>query len=154
MVATVDSTDLSKNELAAELICSSSVLRLRVNGSSMLPAIRAGDEILIRHCSVDEARAGDVVLFLRHRRLFAHRVISRSHDRIVTQGDCIAEPDPAIGSSELLGKVVQVTRRGNPIPTAARLTLPGRLSAALIRRSARARRLLTRLHDLQAWAGL
>src|SRR5690349_6956141 len=85
--------DLSKNELAAEAIRSFGELRLRVTGSSMLPAVRPNDVLLIRHCRSEEAGPGDIVLYLRQRRLFAHRVISRSAARLVTQGDGIAEPD-------------------------------------------------------------
>jgi signal peptidase len=154
MDVALDCEDLSRNELAAEVVRSFGELRLRVTGSSMLPAVRPGDVLLIRHCSIEEPDLGDVVLFTRQRRLFAHRVVSRSSACLVTQGDAIAAPDPAVSASELLGKVVGVQRRGMPVSNRSKLTFSGRMTAALVRRSARAGSLLNRLHGLQLRTGL
>jgi hypothetical protein len=149
-----DARDLSKNELAAEAIRSFGALRLRVTGSSMLPAVRPDDLLLIRHCRIEEAGPGDIVLYIRQRRLFAHRVISRSAARLVTQGDGVAEPDLPVTAHELLGKVTRVMRRGNTIRHESKPTLPARMAAVLFRRSASAGRVFTRLQSLQGRAGL
>jgi signal peptidase len=154
MTAEPDSTDLSKSELAAEVVRSFGELRLRVTGSSMLPAIRPDDVLTVRHCGVDEVGVGDVVLYTRHRRLFAHRVVSRSDVGLVTQGDGVAKPDPAVTAAEFLGRIVLVSRRGRSIPPESKPTSPGRIAAALVRRSAGAGRLLIRLQGLQHRAGL
>ena len=145
MEAFSDPSDLPKNELAAEVVRCFGELRLRVTGSSMLPAIRPGDNLLIRHCRLEEAGPGDIVLFMRHRRLFAHRVISRSGTYLVTKGDCIAEPDLSVTANELLGKVIRATRRGKNVRHESTLTLPARIAATLFRRSATAGRLFTLL---------
>ena len=154
MEAYSDWSDLPKNELAAEAVRSFGELRLRVTGSSMLPSIRPDDLLLIRHCRVGQAKPGDIVLYIRHRRLFAHRVVSRSGTGLVTQGDGIAAPDPAVTADELLGKVVRITRRGKTIGHESKLTWPARMAAALFRRSAAAGRFFTRLQGLQSRAGL
>ena len=144
-----DGCAASKNELAAEAVRSFGALRLRVTGSSMLPAIRPGDILLIRHCGMDEPVVGDVVLFTRERRLFAHRVVARLGARLVTQGDGVPQPDPRVDARELLGKVTHVLRRGRPLPMRRKLSFSGRMTAALVRRSAFAGRLFTRLHRLR-----
>ena len=154
MQTSCDARDFSKNELAAEAIRCFGELCLRVTGSSMLPALRPGDVLLIRHCTIEESRLGDIILYIRRRRLFAHRVISRSAARLVTQGDSIAEPDPSVTANELLGKVVRVMRRGKRICHESRPTLPARMAAVLFRRSATAGRVFTRLQGLQSRAGL
>lgn len=154
MEAFLDRTGAARNELAAEAIRSFGELHLRVTGSSMLPSIRPGDVLEIRRCSIDEAAPGDIVLFTRHRRLFAHRVVWRSGAALVTQGDAVAVPDPSVGAHELLGKVTHVSRRGEAIRNRTTLTLSARLTASLVRRSALARRVLTRLHGLQHRFGL
>lgn len=154
MESLFDAGDLSKNELAAAAVRSFGELRLRVTGSSMLPAVRPDDVLLIRHCRIERASPGDVVLFIRHRRLFAHRVISRSDASLVTQGDGIAEPDPPVTADELLGKVIRITRRGKTILHESKLTLPARMAAALFRRSATASRIFTRLQGLRSRARL
>lgn len=149
-----DPRDLSKNELAAEVIRSFGELRLRVTGSSMLPAIRPDDVLLIRRCCIEEAGPGDIVLTIRQRRLFAHRVISRSAAQLATQGDGVAEPDLPVAANELLGKVVRVMRQGKTICHQSKPTLPARMAAVLFRRSASAGRVFTRLQGLHGRAGL
>lgn len=149
-----DPRDLSKNELAAEAIRCFGALRLRVAGSSMLPAVRPDDVLLVRQCRIEEAGPGDIVLYMRQRRLFAHRVISRSGARLVTQGDGMAEPDLAVTAHALLGKVIRVTRRGKTVRHDSRPTLPARMAAALFRRSASAGRVFTRLQGLRGRASL
>ena len=150
----MDSTDFPNDDLAAEVVRSFGALRLRVTGSSMLPAIRPGDVLWISRCGLAEADLGDIVLYTRHRRLFVHRIVARSGAHLVTQGDAITDPDPPVNGAELLGKVVRIQRRGRPIRIRSQLKLPGRAVAALIRRSPLAGRLFTRLHHLQHRAGL
>jgi hypothetical protein len=149
-----EARDLSKNELAAEAIRAFGELRLRVSGSSMLPAVRPNDELLIRRCLIEEAGPGDIVLYLRQRRLFAHRVVSRSPAHLVTQGDGMAEADVPVAAHELLGKVMRVMRRGKAIGHEPNSTLPARMAAALFRRWASAGRVFTRLQGLHGRAGL
>jgi signal peptidase len=145
--------ELLKNELAAEVVRRFGTLRLRVTGSSMLPAIRPNDILLVRRCRLQDADPGDVILFMRQRRLFAHRVIGLSGGAVlVTQGDSIAQPDPCVTPGELLGKVIQVTRHDKSVPQQSKLTLPTRLAAALFRRSTMAARAFARLQGLRVRA--
>lgn len=143
----------AKIELAAEAVRSLGELRFRAMGSSMFPAIRAGDTLLVRRCGLDEARVGDVVLFARDRRLFAHRVVSRSAGSLITQGDAVPAADPCVNASELLGKVHSVLRKGTPVRTSAVPAFAGRMTALLLRRSTLAGRVLTRLYSLQQRTG-
>ena len=149
-----DPRDLSKNELAAQALRSFGELRLCVTGSSMLPAVRPDDHLLIRCCRIEEAGHDDIVLFIRQSRLFAHRVVSRAAAHLITQGDGLAEPDLPVAAHELLGKVVRVIRRGETIGHGSKPGLPARMAAALFRRSAMAGRLFTRVRGLQGRAGL
>lgn len=149
-----DPRDLSRNELAAEAIRCFGALRLRVTGTSMLPALRPEDVLMIRHCCIGDAGRGDVVLYIRQRRLFAHRVVSCSGAQLVTQGDGLAEADVPVKAHELLGKVVRVIRRGKTVPHEAGPGLLARMAAALFRRSSGAGRLFTRLQGLRGRAGL
>jgi hypothetical protein len=62
-------------ELAAEVLRSFGKLRLRANGSSMLPAVWPGDILYIQGQDAPAALPGDIVLFGREGRLVAHRVV-------------------------------------------------------------------------------
>jgi signal peptidase len=152
MDAMLDSTELSRNELAVQVVRSFGELHLRVTGSSMLPAIRPEDVLVVRRCGIEAVEVGDVVLAVRQRRLFAHRVIAHSGAWLVTQGDGIADPDPPVSASEFLGKVTNVLRGGKSVRTAASSAFSRRLATMLFRRSPGAGRLFTRLHSLQTRA--
>ena len=130
-------------ELAAESLRLTGRLRLRVGGSSMLPAIRPGDILEVRARRAVDVRSGSVVLFQRGGRLFAHRVVHRDGAFLVTRGDALDHPDCAIAEAQLLGEVVAVERRGRTV--AARPTALARAAAFLFRRSALAARVFMRL---------
>ena len=97
-------------ELATESLRLAGRLRLRVNGSSMLPAIRAGDILEVRAARASAMAPGKVVLFRRDGRFFAHRVVRRDDGHLVTRGDALDHDDAPIGDRELLGEVVRVER--------------------------------------------
>lgn len=149
MEAPFDPRDLSRNELAAEAMRSFGELRLRVTGSSMLPAVQPDDLLLVRQCRSEAAGPGDIVLYIRQSRLFAHRVVSCTGAHLVTQGDGMAQPDLPVTADELLGRVMLVVRRGKTVRSALKPTLPARMAAALFRRSAGASRLFLRLQGLR-----
>lgn len=130
-------------ELAAESLRLAGRLRLRVGGSSMLPAIRSGDILEVQARRACDIRPGSVVLFERGGRLFAHRVVGNGAGALVTRGDALAHADAAIGDAELLGEVITVERNGRArTPSATLLT---RLAATLFQRSPLAGRLFARL---------
>lgn len=131
-------------ELAADSLRASGRLRMRVAGSSMLPAIRPGDLVSVRRCGPAQASIGDVVLFQRDGRLFAHRVVRLEAESLVTRGDAVATDDPPVRATEFLG-IVESTQRGRgPALDCARHAWPQRLAAGVFRRSALAGRLFTR----------
>ena len=132
--------DSDLKELAAQALRRFGRLALRVSGTSMLPAVRPSDVLHVRQCPIFQATPGDIVLFLRERRLYAHRVVARRGSTVVTQGDTIAEPDLAVSPAEFLGRVEHIARRGA-------LLLPPRsatFGAGLFRHSALARRIYGR----------
>jgi signal peptidase len=90
-------------------------VRLRVSGTSMLPAIRPGDILVVHRCTIEEVNSCDVVLFGAGERLFVHRVIRKHVSSgaavLITKGDALRSHDPAVSSSQVLGRVAAVERR-------------------------------------------
>ena len=123
---------------------------MRVNGWSMLPAIRPGDTLLIEAANDAEVASGEVVLFLREQRLFAHRAVGRNHAdlRIITRGDAIRRADRPLNQAELLGKVTLIWRGGKAIRPPKKLGILDRSVAALVRRFELAARLVGGVHGL------
>jgi signal peptidase I len=118
----------------------------------MLPAIFPGDTLVIEPATSESVGKGDIVLFQRDQRLFAHRVSGKSGSasgfQIVTQGDGMANPDPPVSSSQLLGKVSFVVRDGRCLELAKTPRFSMRAVAVLVRRSSWAARVVVGVHKM------
>jgi signal peptidase I len=114
-------------------LASGSAVRFRAEGISMYPTIRDGEMITVVAISADEVNRGDILLCRHGRRLLAHRVVAltRSAGRGIFElrGDAKASSDSIVGAGEVVGKVIDVYRKGR------RISLGGR--AARLRRRAR-----------------
>ena len=122
-----------RTELAAEILTRFGSARIRVQGSSMLPSIRPGDEVELRSPS-QQIEVGDVVAYRRAERLFVHRVVeSNCHGELVTRGDTLPQPDAPVSESDLLGVVSSVRRSGKSV--SFQNTLARRVTASLFRSS-------------------
>lgn len=132
-----------KCELAAEVLRSCGILRLRVTGWSMLPAVWPGDTLLVESAGPGTTREGDIVLFGVERRLFVHRVVKDLGDsRFLTRGDAMCAPDPIIDGNQLLGRVSAIQRNGRRIAPRRRRSVSDRAIAGLVRNSQIAARVL------------
>jgi signal peptidase I len=96
-------------ELVAEVVQRFGSARIRVQGSSMLPTLRPGDEVGLRSASISQIKRGDMIAFQQGERLFVHRVIERcAADKLLTQGDALTQPDVPVSDQQLLGVVESV----------------------------------------------
>ncbi|HTA64293.1 MAG TPA: hypothetical protein VK753_02205, partial [Xanthomonadaceae bacterium] len=79
-------------------------------------------------------------------RFFIHRVVMRTDDGLITQGDALAQPDPPVDAADVLGRMVG-HNRGN---RALQLHAPRRLRMTrwLFGRSSLAARLFLRLQRI------
>ena len=129
----VDPHNITKIELAAEVLDRFGSGRLQVQGSSMLPSLRPGDEVELRSPS-QQIEVGDVVAYRRADRLFVHRVVERNcRGELVTRGDTLPQADAPVSESELLGVVSSVRRRGKSV--SFQNTFARRATASLFRSS-------------------
>lgn len=153
-------------ELIAEALRAGRAVRVRVTGSSMLPALRPRDTIAV--LPFDQTNAGtgagampsrgQMVVFMREGRLFAHRVVGLEADReragdsrlrVTTRGDALANSDPPLETAEILGSVSAIHRGGREI--AVRDKGPSRKERAVsfaMRHSELARRAAVKFHSL------
>jgi hypothetical protein len=135
--------------LCAQVLRTGAPVRVRVFGTSMLPAIWPGDVVTVRPAAVTaELRCGEIAVFRRYGRLIAHRIVEAGAGGLVTRGDAHDERDPPVRPCELVGKVAAISRRGRtgaprrPSPAQALLT-------RAIRRSQRVRRLALAWHAVR-----
>jgi hypothetical protein len=136
-------------ELAGEVVSSFGEVRLRVLGTSMVPSIHPGDLVSIQRAGLSEISAGEIALYLREGRLFAHRVVARAGSSaqplLILRGDRLRHNDPPVCPSELLGRVRFIERGQQRIQPANRLSMWERMIALLLRSSDRATYLYLRL---------
>lgn len=145
-----------KCELAADVLRSSGKLRLQVTGWSMLPSIVPNDTLMIERATSEHISVGDIVLFRRDARLFAHRVVAKAvpaqqmdSPQIITRGDGMPQPDPMVRETELLGKVNFIVRNGKLIEPGRNLGFATRAVAELVRRSSSAARFVAGIHEMR-----
>lgn len=86
---------------------------IAVTGNSMLPLMRAGDQVLVVHnCS--HIQPGDVIVFWQSNQLIVHRVIrvepTPATLRFLTKGDNGLAFDPMVSADQVIGKVLAVRR--------------------------------------------
>jgi len=140
--------DKSKRSLAAEVLRSGLHLRLRAMGTSMLPTLWPGDLLTIESVAVEQAKPGDLVLFMREGRFFVHRLIAKveAEAMLITRGDCLSAGDAPVSAKEFLGKVVQVQRRGLSFAPGPKLSRVRLLIARLLCHFAPLQRLTLRIY--------
>ena len=136
--------------LIADLLRRFGQARVRVGGVSMLPAIRPRDVLIVGSCTIEHVNPAEVVLFTIGNRLFAHRVVRLGSNPsgllfVVTKGDTHRHDDLPIGSSQLLGRVLAVSRNGRlqaaPFPYS-------RVASTVWMRASRCAQLATRITPL------
>lgn len=112
--------------LARDVVRNFGEVRLRALGTSMVPSILPGDLISIQRASMSQISPGEVVLFERDGRVFAHRVIDTAGSpgtlQLITRGDRLCYNDPPVSAVELLGRVTSIERDRKQILPPAPLT--------------------------------
>jgi hypothetical protein len=154
--AVPDDSHALKCELAGEVLRSFGRLRLQVTGWSMLPTIWPGDTLVIDRIPSEAVFAGDIVLFGRDQRLFAHRVVTRGvagtcrpqDAGILTRGDAMPAADQPVSESDLLGRISFILRNGKRVKPSRRPRFSERALAAVLRRSTFAARVAVGVHGL------
>jgi signal peptidase I len=153
----VAATHAEKCLLVGDAVRSFGTVRLRVTGSSMLPAVWPGDTLVILRRNINELRLGDMLLYCREGRLVVHRVVSRSASRgqsgIAVRGDSLSKQDDLVRPSEIFGTVSGIVRNGKYIQPSSSLKYYQRLIAVLISHSNSLARLVVFIHSIcsAAW---
>jgi signal peptidase I len=120
LTATVSRLEDVTPRLVSHVLRRCGYARVRVAGTSMLPAIRPADVLLVHAVDVTIVEPDDIILFQAGRRLFAHRVVQaglRGDQRVlVTRGDSHAHDDPPVAAAHVLGRVEGRWRNGAAVP--------------------------------------
>ncbi len=110
-------------ELAQGSLTEAGLLRLRVSGESMVPALRPGDRVVIHPILVQDLQVGDLLSFRQGPAVVTHRVVRSSGRDFLTKGDNLRQPDAPVSPQEVLGRVVQVEQDGKVRSFSSRTSL-------------------------------
>jgi hypothetical protein len=139
-----------KLDLAAEVLRGHGTVYLKAWGTSMLPSVWPGDLLTIQSAVHDEVFPGDIVLVLRNRRFFVHRLVERQRGKDctswITKGDAMPQNDPPAAACEMLGRVAGIRRANHSFIPSRRLSRLHSAMAWTLRRSDRFRNLTLRIH--------
>ncbi|WP_423946797.1 S24/S26 family peptidase [Candidatus Binatus sp.] len=141
-------------EIVADCLRAGREVRLRVAGSSMLPAIWPKDVLLVRPKIDSQLFEGEVVVFARDGRLITHRVACRldaEGNRLLTRGDSSRAFDLPVEAHNVLGTVAAIYRSGREmrVRRAGPSGAGGLLAFALRHTPDRIREVLLRFHALR-----
>jgi hypothetical protein len=103
--------ETAKCALFAQVISRYGKAKLKALGTSMVPAIWPGDTLVVERQEAPGLLAGDVAVYMRYGRLFAHRVIrvvQGPEISLVTRGDAMTWDDPLVLADEIVGRVVAI----------------------------------------------
>jgi len=143
--------------LAVEALRCCGMVRLKASGVSMLPSLWPGDLLAIQSVTVNDAVAGDIVLVLRDKQCFIHRLVRKQASEncvcFITRGDAMPDNDPPVATAELLGRVIEVRRGNRSFVPNRRVSFVRCAVAWMLCRSDRFRVLALRMHAarLQGW---
>jgi Peptidase S24-like len=139
--------------LLAEMLRSFGEFRFVAWGSSMVPSIFPGDTLIVRRGTPEGARSGDVLLFFREGRFYAHRLVGKAEEgglnRLVARGDAFSRNDPPYAENEMLGHVAAVIRGRKRIELDRHPRAGQRLLRSIVQRSASSVRWLLRWHSVR-----
>jgi hypothetical protein len=91
--------------LLREALARGERFRWFLQGTSMHPTLPSGCRVEIAALR-GQPRLGDIIVFSFEKELVAHRLVQRSGDQWVTQGDGRLGPDRPVDSSQVLGIVI------------------------------------------------
>ena len=97
-------------ELGFTLLAEGKTIRIRADGYSMFPAIKAGYFIYIE--PVTDLSPGDVIAWKRETGFVVHRLVRVINEEnqvyYITRGDSCANEDQVVNKEQIAGKVIDI----------------------------------------------
>lgn len=88
---------------------------LKTFGESMLPLLQDKDSLFIKKNRFQSIKINDIVTVFKDKKYFTHRVIYKTRKYLITKGDNSVESDGKVYTNQIVGKVIEIKRRGKII---------------------------------------
>ena len=105
-----DSYRKASLDLARAGLQGRSTLHLRVISSSMTPALRPDDVVIVQSAPLESLRRGDLVVIQRGAELITHRLVAIDAHGWRTKGDNCVAADPVWPAAIMVGRVAAIER--------------------------------------------
>jgi len=92
--------------IAKQLLLEGTPVRIKLEGISMFPFLRAGWYAVVAKVSVEHLVPGDIIAFEQDGKFVLHRFHYRSNDFLYTKGDAMRNFDKAVHLDSLMGVLV------------------------------------------------
>lgn len=77
----------------------------------MFPYLRQGDTAVVRSVAGEDLEIGDIIVFSKAERFFAHRIIRKqSPEILICKGDSMPEIDSPVSMENVYGKIIAIER--------------------------------------------
>jgi signal peptidase len=94
-----------------------------ITSSSMWPALKEGDIVLIRGVNyITEINPGDIVVYENQKGFTIHRVVRIYDDQVITKGDANNQEDSPISFNIVIGKTINLGHKPLRIPYLGKLS--------------------------------
>lgn len=106
---------LSLNELrevGERLLSSGHRVWFKLGGMSMYPYLLPGDKAEVASANIDNLQLGQIIVFVQNGKWLAHRLVAKTDDQLIAQGDSIPRPDQPISFDHFKGVVLTRDRSG------------------------------------------
>ncbi len=112
-------------DISTELLRRGISVRFCPKGFSMSPTIRDGEAVTVEPLKAREARIGDILLYQTERGVIAHRVVGIEDEEstarvLILRGDSLATCDAPVRAEQILGRVIEVERKGRKVKLTGR----------------------------------
>ena len=84
-----------------------------ITSSSMWPALKEGDLVLIKAVDKEELQTGDVVVYQNPKGFTIHRIVKLNENTLITKGDANNVNDNPVEYKQIVGRVVEF--RNSPL---------------------------------------
>lgn len=108
--------NLTLIRLFEDILCTGSILCVKVTGRSMAPFLRGGEIVTLKNVPCASMHRGDLIFF-RNAQLFPtlHRIVQKRKGldgtiTFLTKGDALRALDEPIPGHKVLGKVVKIEK--------------------------------------------
>ena len=103
--------------IIGKILKSNLPVRVRTQGTSMLPFIRTGDYVVIKPTRWQEVKVGDIIVYSDNAQgnIFCHRLVKKQDSILTPKGDSHIQGYERILQDSLLGKVIYIESGRNKI---------------------------------------